>query len=83
MNKQKIIKIIAIAALVGILIFSVTLVMSFLEFGGTVVFVICIASGVIGLGLFFVMKMLTRKQKELPPGMVFPDTELEEPNHKE
>jgi len=79
----KMVRILAIVALGFILVFSVTLIMSFLEFGGLASFIICIVSGLIGVGLFTLIKYKTKTPKDRPPHITVPDIELEEPKRVE
>ena len=59
--KEKAAKIIAIIALVFMGIFTITLIMVFVDFGGTVTTVLTFVCGGIGIALFFVMKFLMKK----------------------
>jgi len=64
MTKQKLAKILAFIALGFIIVLTVTLVMSFLNFGGTTVLVIMIVSAIVGIILFTVTKFLTKEKVE-------------------
>ncbi|MCL2847207.1 MAG: hypothetical protein FWE13_00450 [Firmicutes bacterium] len=64
MTKQKLAKILAFTALGFIGVFTVTLVMSFVNFGGTTVFIIMLVSGLVGIVLFATTKFLTKEKVE-------------------
>jgi len=64
MTKQKLAKILAFTALGFIGVFTVSLIMNFVNFGGMTVFIIMLVSGLVGIVLFAATKFLTREKVE-------------------
>jgi len=65
LTKQKLARILAIVALCFIGVFTATLIMSFIGFGGITVLAITIASAVIGLVLFAIIKRIQKNKDEV------------------
>ena len=74
---QKAIRIIAYIALGFMLIFSVTIVMVFMQFGGLPVIILASVSGGLGIILFILMKILQKVYAAPPPAETpFPEEPL-------